>query len=295
MKKLLSTSVALITISAASILSASPAHAQGSLGYYSPQAQAYRAAQNSLSTPIKFAWGFETGFWQNVTMKILDTMVNEGVENLQTVGEVDLSQQMQKEWQDLYVQTLATLDTARNSSSGELGTYDLGDHAPLFQWLENYTEILNQKTRGIAGKIELISDLTTLNYALPIVFQPAGSWRAGYADRAWVEYRLHFIPFANIMTYWGAYEGCKYEATKNGYTSLKNICDKVADKLDFWMGRYLAPRISDFVFKEANPGTVIDDSGPTKPKPSEQHFSEALPASSDLAASCLNDNNGDLK
>lgn len=268
-------------ISSMSLFS-SVAHAQGGGSYNSPAEQKYRASEEALKGPISFVWSFETGFWQNVSMKVLNLMVQEGITNLQTVGEIDLSQQMQKEWQGVYADTLTSLGDA---SSGEFGALDLGDHPPLFQWLTNYVDILNAKTRGIAGKIQLISDLTTMNYALPIVFSPRGAWTKDYGTTAWVEYRLHFIPFANVITYWGSYEGCKYESAK--YPGLSNVCDPLAGKLQFYMGRYIAPVISDYVFKEANPGTVINDNGPTKPS----HLSDYLPSASDLASS-IQDNGG---
>lgn len=238
---------------------------------------------HALSSPSHLVWSMAFGDWHGASMEILDGMVQQGMQNLKDAGEADLSQQLQNEWKTVYSTALTDANT--------VGVLDLGDHPPLSQWLANFIDVLNQKTRGIAGKMQLIADLTTLNYAIPIVFHPAGNWTGPYGDKAWIEYRLHFIPFANVLTYWGALEGCKYAAEQAGWQILEKVCDTVSNKLEFYMGRYLAPRISDYVFTDANPDTVIDDSGPTRPT---QRTMTSFPSSSEILESIKQDNGGHL-
>jgi hypothetical protein len=252
--------------------------------------QAMIAIRASLSNPAKFVWGFEAGGWRALSLKVLDLMVQEGMTNLQTVGEIDLSQQLQKEWQNVYGDALAATQSGE-SQGGTFNTLDLGDHAPLFQWLTNYVDVLNQKTRGIVGKLQLISDLMTLNYAIPVVFHPSGEWKASTTNKDWVEYRLHFIPFANIISYWGALEGCKYGVKRSGISILGQLCEPISGKIEHVMGRYIAPRMSDYVFVDANPGTDIDDSGPTKPKKPK---GDTLPSVQEILQQLKDDNGGAL-
>jgi hypothetical protein len=84
-----------------------------------------------------------------------------------------------------------------------------------------------------------------MNYALSVVFKPNGIWR-NHTDYDRIEYRKHFIPFADTATYWISLEVCKHYAMQ-----YKKFCDRGAGILEHVMGRYVAPRISDAVFKLA--------------------------------------------
>src|SRR5206468_1527681 len=98
------------------------------------------------------------------------------------------------------------------------------------------------KTRGMVKGIRILHDIYQMNYALAVVFKPNGSWRTNTAyDR--IEYRKHFIPFADATTYWVTLVMCKKYAPE-----AKKYCDRGAGILEHVMGRYVAPRISDGVF-----------------------------------------------
>jgi len=53
--------------------------------------------------------------------------------------------------------------------------------------------------------------------------------------------------------------GCKFELHQHGADALKQLCSKAADKLEFVMGRYIAPVVSDWVFKETDQHLQITD------------------------------------
>ena len=137
---------------------------------------------------------------------------------------------------------------------------DLGDHAPLIPKLEDFFNQLSNKYGSVILSLPIVSDLRTLNFAIPVVFQPRGAWQSkdpSFDNR--IEYRKHFIPFANIVTYYGVLIGCNYLAKKEGQGDMKKVCQTAADKLKFAMGRYIAPVISDWIFKQGNKSIVITD------------------------------------
>lgn len=129
---------------------------------------------------------------------------------------------------------------------------DLGDHAPLFAWLEQYLVKLENKYGSIITKLPIIANIRMVNFALPVVFTPGSSrWQLASQDNR-IEYRKHFIPFVNLVTYYGSLYACNVIAAKSQYPQLKKLCKKAATKLQFAMGRYVAPHISDFIYKVAN-------------------------------------------
>ena len=128
---------------------------------------------------------------------------------------------------------------------------DLGDHAPLFQWLEDFFTKMADQYGTIIYSLPYVSDIRTLNFAIPVVFVPKGNWQMVGQDNR-IEYRKHFIPFANIVTYYAAFYGCQFAVVKLGVPQLKQLCGKAADQLKFVMGRYIAPQVSDWIFKGVN-------------------------------------------
>jgi hypothetical protein len=133
---------------------------------------------------------------------------------------------------------------------------DLGDHAPLFTWVEDFLGQMASKYGAVIYKLPIVSDIRMLNFAIPVVFNPHGSWQTTGVDSR-IEYRKHFIPFANLVTYYAANYGCIYAAKKYGVPQAKQLCGKVAEKLKFAMGRYIAPVVSDWIFKASNRSLTI--------------------------------------
>lgn len=128
---------------------------------------------------------------------------------------------------------------------------DLGDHAPLFPWIEAYINKLSDKYGSIILNLPIIKTIQTLNFAIPVVFRPNGEWQMTGVDNR-IEYRKHFIPFANIITYYVSLYACNVFTVKSGYPQLKRFCKTAAQKLEFVMGRYIAAPVSDFIFKASH-------------------------------------------
>jgi hypothetical protein len=159
----------------------------------------------------------------------LNIMVARGIAILREVGENQIADQFESEW--------------NNQFSHYLISHELGDHDPLSPWLANYYNVLSAKTDGIIKGVQLIADINTMNYALGVVLRPHGNWRT-YTDYDRIEYRKHFIPMADIITYWTSLELCKHYVKGMG----KQVCGKGATELEKLMGRYVAPQLSDFVW-----------------------------------------------
>jgi hypothetical protein len=169
----------------------------------------------------------------------MNVIVAEGIQELRDSDEGVLADQLQTEWANQFIGYFL---------SSHLSTFELGDHDPLSPWLTNFYNILFTKTKGLVRSIRLIDDVEKMNFALNVVFHPVGNWRANVsydADR--VEYRKHFIPMSNIITYWVTLETCKHYASSYG-----QLCGDGATELEKLMGRYIAPRVSDYVFAQAN-------------------------------------------
>ena len=138
-------------------------------------------------------------------------------------------------------------------------TFDLGDHAPLFQWIEDFLQKTSMKYGTVIYMLPIVKNIETMNFAIPVVFKPQGSWQVNGANNR-VEYRKHFIPFANLITYYVALYGCNYIVHREAAPQLKKLCKPAAEKLRFVMGRYIAPMVSDWIFKAGNRNIQIGPS-----------------------------------
>jgi hypothetical protein len=187
--------------------------------------EAYRETRSDLAE----------GLVQKVAKRSLDNMVAEGCNRLRAVGEIDLAAQYEQEWKN---QISVVLDS-------NLSTFELGDFNPISPWLDNFYNTLYRKTRGIVKGIRVIHDIYLMNYALNVVFKPNGEWRQHTAyDR--IEYRKHFIPFADIATYWISLKVCQRYLQQ-----YQKYCSNGAGYLERFTGKYVFPRISDQVFAMA--------------------------------------------
>jgi hypothetical protein len=189
-----------------------------------------------------------TGDLHGITKIALEVVVYEGIKNLRAVGEITLADQFQTEWDN---EISGSIDNP--TPAGGISALDIGDHDPLSPWLANFYQVLLQKTMGLAKAFQLANDINTLNYALGVVLHPNGSWRANTSyDR--IEYRKHFIPFANLVTYYATLESCKHFLPK-----VSMVCSYGADYLEKYMGRHIAPVLSDKVFQLATEHHSVSD------------------------------------
>lgn len=178
----------------------------------------------------------------------LDTVVIEGIRALRSNGDQGLADRYENEWNGIFSNFL-------------LENGILGDHKPLLVWLANFYTKLEDRLGAAFIKQGLLGDIYLMNYAIPIVFAPKGDWRTPTTpNRDWVEYRKHFIPFANVITYWGVKIACNRIMKNQGAGKQgKKLCEKAATKLRWAMGRHIAPKISDFIFNKSNGERAVLD------------------------------------
>jgi hypothetical protein len=166
-------------------------------------------------------------------------------------GDAEMSERLLRNWEA----SSATFDSILSSK-----VLDLGDHQPLFPWINDYLGEMAAKYGTIIFTLPLVKDVQMINYALPVVFQPKGTWQTDSASEGLdlrVEYRKHFIPFANFVTYYVTLIGCQIVADRQGQPELKKVCKPAAEKLQFAMGRYVAPVVSDWIFNASNQSIQI--------------------------------------
>jgi hypothetical protein len=181
-------------------------------------------------------------------------LVAEAADVLRESGQPQIAAKVEADWKKHYARGL----TAADFVLGRHGKDDLGDHPPAIQYLAQLYDLLMQYSGGLARQVRLVEDINTLNYALPVVFQPNGDWQSGNFAADEIEYRKHFIPFANIVTYYAALYGCKYATGQAGIPELDRICKPLAERLEWYMGRHVAWKISDAIFEASRRGHKID-------------------------------------
>jgi hypothetical protein len=210
------------------------------------------AVQASLDARDNFVTALENKDFTAITHDGFDSAIQEMANEI-LVDQNDPA--MAQALLDLWAQASLTFEA---TLAARIANKDLGDHDPLFPWLNNFIVNLASKYGNLIYSLQIIKDIQTLNFAIPVVFTPTGAWQSATGDNR-IEYRKHFIPFANLVTYYVTLYGCKYELKKHGLDSLKKICSKAADKLEFVMGRYIAPVVSDWIFKASNHALTISD------------------------------------
>ena len=198
------------------------------------------ALQAALDARNEFVTALEQQDFAQVTHNSMDGAVQLLAEQIRTeYKDAKMAQKVLQAWK------------ADEANFFMLSLNDLGDHAPLLPQLEDALNQFADKYGTIIFSLPIVQDIRTLNFAIPVVFHPKGDWQSAEYDNR-IEYRKHFIPFANIVTYYGVLIACNYYTSQSPQPDLKKICKPAAEKLKFVMGRYIAAPISDWIFKQNN-------------------------------------------
>jgi hypothetical protein len=202
--------------------------------------------QASLDARDAFVTALENKDFTSITHDTMDATIRDLADQIRTTTRDDaMADDLLNQWMD-------TSNHFEEQIAMVVSTRDLGDHPPLFPWLATYISNLTSKY-AVLGVLQIVKDITIMNYAIPVVFHPHGSWESSSVDNR-IEYRLHFIPFSDIVIYYTSLYGCKFAIAHYGLNDLKKICPKAATKLEWVNGRYIAPHVSDWIFKAANSG-----------------------------------------
>ncbi len=172
------------------------------------------------------------------TQNALNNLVEYAAQELDARGYTQDAAQARSEWNKNF---------ANYFTSGNW-ILDLGDHAPLSQWLADFYKKLRLRFGDQLVSMLNLEDINTLNYALPVVFRPNGD-KAHNDSWDQLEYSKHFVPFVSIITYWGSYFGCTY-ASKS-LPKIKSYCKQIANLLRTGMTNWIAPKLSDYVYNLA--------------------------------------------
>jgi hypothetical protein len=211
------------------------------------------AIQASLDARNDFVTALKTKDFEGMTHQGFDAAIQELAQQIRTDHQDDvMANELLAQWN----QTSASFS---NLLAARLANKDLGDHDPLFPWLNDFIGQLATKYGTLIYSLPIIQDIQMLNFAIPVVFNPQGNWQMVGVDNR-IEYRKHFIPFANLVTYYVTLYGCQYVLHQHGADQLKKVCSKAADKLKFVMGRYIAPVVSDWIYNASNHAAPITDS-----------------------------------
>lgn len=201
-----------------------------------------KAYQGALNARNEFVRALTTKDFTQVTHHGFDVLMREFADSIaQDQKDPELANELINQW----TTSSAMFETALFTMNA------LGDHNPLFPWIETFLQKMAAKYGTIIYKLQIVINVQTLNFAIPVVFTPRGNWHLSTGDNR-IEYRKHFIPFANIVTYYTALYGCNYVVAHQGQPQLKKICKPAAEKLRFVMGRYIAPVVSDWIYKAGN-------------------------------------------
>lgn len=120
---------------------------------------------------------------------------------------------------------------------------DLFDHAPWSQFLVAFYQTLETSLGHEFCVFMHFDDLNEVNYAITVVFDPKN------AEWDIVEYRKHFVPFAEAIAYWVSWTACEI-ITYGSMVTL--ICNPIATIIEDIMTCCVSPKISDSVYKRAN-------------------------------------------
>lgn len=138
-------------------------------------------------------------------------------------------------------------------------TRHIGDHAPLLAFLTTLYNSLEKNVCG--GNVQLckalhLTDIKTINYAIPVVFHPCTFDLNGLNVDREAEYRRHFAQdddanalygLMPVILYWGIEGACIFGTSGIGAI----LCGIAAAGAEHLVARTLAPNIADRIFVRA--------------------------------------------
>ncbi|MBC7387430.1 MAG: hypothetical protein H7301_14860 [Cryobacterium sp.] len=208
----------------------------------SAQASSFPGFSSSLSSRDDLVQDLAHGRVKEAAASTLDHLVLASLDALEREGEPALAARYRKRWEKEFNHGLS------------IRLSEVGDHAPLSQFLATLYRVLSGTIGKKAEYAVLLADLNTMNYAIPVVFAPKGEWRGGRNagdDRD--DYRDHFVPFAGIVTFYTTLGACQTLANSQGMGAIgARLCPRAADVLNREMREKVAPKLSDYIFNRAN-------------------------------------------
>lgn len=175
----------------------------------------------------------------------LDSMIRVAVVNLRATNEFAMADadQLEYEWNTTY--------------KGYLSRHyrDIGDHSPLLSWLAKWYDIIEASLGVQTCKALHLSDIKTLNFAIPVVFKPCTFPMDAITIPREDEYRKHFAMgdvyygLTPVIGYWAITIAC-WGGTSGAGSFL---CTIAATGAEYALGHWIAPHLSDFIYERVCP------------------------------------------
>lgn len=188
-------------------------------------------------------------------------LFNEAARYLEKRQHEKEAEELLKLWNEIYIFQVLGLKT------------DMGDHAPLDEWLATEYQKLEDLLGVDVMELTHLRDIFVLNFSTPVVFnaEASNAWCIDQLtrfpfDTCKAEYGRHFTgtkwtfidPFATrdphhgfsgVVSYWISFVAC--EATFWG-TDGTFVCGLAATAIENGMEMTLSPSISDALYDKAN-------------------------------------------
>jgi hypothetical protein len=180
------------------------------------------------------------------TEKALNFVIITAAAELRKKGHKSEADRMEQEWNGFY------RNQFRQYAMG-MEMKDIGDHAPLSQWLAEKYELLEAVLGVEVCKKTHLSDLKTLNFTIPVVFRPCTFPMDGLTLARVDEYRNHFSEgqhyygLAPVTAYWIVYASVAGATMGTGFVFIAGIAGDIAEKLF----ALITPKLSDTIYKKA--------------------------------------------
>lgn len=189
---------------------------------------------------------FENGSMQklaNRTDKALEYMVDRGTNELEKRGFYEEAYQYRHQFDSRF----------RGVLERSVVTRDIGDHKPLIQWLQDYYDILELALGVETCKALHLSDIKTLNHCIPVVFKPCTFEMDSVTIPRKEEYKNHFAEddtyygLMPVVVYWLCDIPCLFATSGVGAM----LCGPIASVAEYSVAKWVAPRVSDWIFERA--------------------------------------------
>lgn len=170
------------------------------------------------------------------TNNSLDALIRVGVGELKRKGHHTEATRIENEWNTQWSFYMLRYD-------------DLGDHAPLSEWLDKVYKALEAKLGVAVMEFTHLVDIKVLNYSIPVVFHPCAFDMGAIVIPRAEEYACHFVAygpkkngaFAPVCAYWAAYAACVMGSSGLGFSFA---CGELAVGAKWVMKKYIAPPLS---------------------------------------------------
>lgn len=121
-------------------------------------------------------------------------------------------------------------------------TKAIGDFKPLNQWLSDLSDLLMFILGEDLMRITHLEDIKILNYTIPVVFGMEDFLSPMPRPMNAPEYKLHFVPFLGIVSYWSIWTGCTVATWGAGAWFL--ICMPASEAGKVVTVEFIAPPLS---------------------------------------------------